>query len=67
MAYKDEQKELKKPDEFQKLGAEAVPFLEGRPVRPEEEAYYDAPQHSSESASLAKESAPARAPSARPA
>ncbi len=34
MAYKDEQKELKKPDEFQKLGAEAVPFLEqhGRQV-----------------------------------
>lgn len=28
MAYKDEQKELKQPDEFQKLGAEAVPFLE---------------------------------------
>lgn len=34
MAYKDDQKELKKPDEFQKLGAEAVPFLEqhGRQV-----------------------------------
>jgi len=34
MAYKDEQKELKKPDEFQKLGAEAMPFLEkhGRQV-----------------------------------
>jgi tetratricopeptide (TPR) repeat protein len=34
MAYKDEQKELKQPDEFQKLGAEAVPFLEqhGRQV-----------------------------------
>ncbi len=28
MAYKDEQKELRKPDEFQKLGAEAMPFLE---------------------------------------
>lgn len=28
MAYKDEQKELKQPDELQKLGAEAVPFLE---------------------------------------
>lgn len=28
MAYKDEQKELKKPDELQKLGAEAMPFLE---------------------------------------
>lgn len=28
MAYKDEQKELKQPDEFQKLGQEAVPFLE---------------------------------------
>ncbi|MDP2271285.1 MAG: tetratricopeptide repeat protein [Archangium sp.] len=27
-SYKDEQKELKQPDEFQKLGAEAVPFLE---------------------------------------
>lgn len=34
MAYKDEQKELKKPDELQKLGAEAMPFLEqhGRQV-----------------------------------
>ncbi|MDP1824940.1 MAG: tetratricopeptide repeat protein [Archangium sp.] len=34
MAYKDEQKELKKPDELQKLGAEAMPFLEqhGRTV-----------------------------------
>ncbi|MFO0600348.1 MAG: tetratricopeptide repeat protein [Myxococcaceae bacterium] len=28
MSYKDQQKELKAPDEFQKLGAEAVPFLE---------------------------------------
>lgn len=28
MAYKDEQKELKAPDEFQKLGQEAVPLLE---------------------------------------
>lgn len=28
MAYKDEQKELKKPDELQKLGQEALPFLE---------------------------------------
>lgn len=27
-SYKDEQKELKQPDEFQKLGQEAVPFLE---------------------------------------
>ena len=34
MAYKDDQKELKKPDELQKLGAEAMPFLEqhGRQV-----------------------------------
>ena len=34
MSYKDEQKELRKPDELQKLGAEAVPFLEkhGRQV-----------------------------------
>ena len=31
---------------------EIVPFLEGRPVRPEEEAYYDSPQHSPESATL---------------
>ncbi len=31
---------------------EAVSFLDGRPVRPEEEAYYDAPQHSQESAPL---------------
>ena len=28
MAYKDDQKELRKPDELQKLGAEAMPFLE---------------------------------------
>lgn len=34
MAYKDHQKELKAPDEFQKLGQEALPFLEkhGRQV-----------------------------------
>ncbi|MFT3708455.1 MAG: tetratricopeptide repeat protein [Archangium sp.] len=34
MAYKDQQKELKAPDEFQKLGQEALPFLEkhGRQV-----------------------------------
>lgn len=34
MSYKDEQNELKQPDEFQKLGQEAVPFLEkhGRQV-----------------------------------
>ncbi len=34
MAYKDEQKELRKPDELQKLGQEAMPFLEkhGREV-----------------------------------
>lgn len=34
MAYKDEQKELKQPDELQKLGQEALPFLEkhGRQV-----------------------------------
>lgn len=34
MAYKDQQKELKQPDEFQKLGQEALPFLEkhGRQV-----------------------------------
>lgn len=34
MAYKDEQKELRKPDELQKLGQEALPFLEkhGREV-----------------------------------
>ncbi|MEW5959306.1 MAG: glycosyl hydrolase family 65 protein, partial [Chloroflexota bacterium] len=31
---------------------ESVPFLEGRELNPEEEAYYDQPQHSSESASL---------------
>lgn len=28
MAYRDEQKDLKQPDDFQKLGQEAVPFLE---------------------------------------
>ncbi|MGV3621220.1 MAG: tetratricopeptide repeat protein, partial [Archangium sp.] len=28
MAYKDEQKDLKQPDELQKLGQEAVPFME---------------------------------------
>lgn len=28
MAYKDEQNELKQPDELQKLGQEAVPFME---------------------------------------
>lgn len=34
MAYREDQKELKQPDEFQKLGAEAIPFLEkhGRQV-----------------------------------
>jgi cellobiose phosphorylase len=31
---------------------ERVHFLEGRPVKPEEEAYYDLPQRSEESASL---------------
>jgi cellobiose phosphorylase len=31
---------------------ENVPFLAGRPVRPDEEAYYDLPQRSEESASL---------------
>ena len=31
---------------------ESVPFLEGRELNPEEEAYYDQPQRSSESASL---------------
>ncbi len=31
---------------------EMVPFLEGRPVRPDEEAYYDTPHISSESATL---------------
>lgn len=31
---------------------EIVPFLEGRPLMPEEEAYYDHPQRSTESASL---------------
>jgi tetratricopeptide (TPR) repeat protein len=28
MAYKDEQNELKQPDDFQKLGQEAMPFIE---------------------------------------
>jgi cyclic beta-1,2-glucan synthetase len=31
---------------------ENVPFLEGRPVKPEEEAYYDLPNRSEESATL---------------
>ena len=31
---------------------EQVPFLEGRPVKPEEEAYYDLPNRSEESATL---------------
>ncbi|WP_430233219.1 GH36-type glycosyl hydrolase domain-containing protein [Nitrosomonas communis] len=31
---------------------ESVPFLEGRPVSPEEDSYYDLPGHSTESASL---------------
>jgi cellobiose phosphorylase len=31
---------------------EIVPFLEGRPVKPEEESYYDLPAHSAESATL---------------
>jgi cellobiose phosphorylase len=31
---------------------ESIPFLEGRELNPEEEAYYDQPQRSSESASL---------------
>ncbi len=31
---------------------ESVPFLEGRPVRPEEEAYYDLPHRAGESATL---------------
>lgn len=31
---------------------ERLPFLEGRPVNPEEEAYYDQPQRSAEAASL---------------
>src|SRR3569623_2620883 len=32
--------------------AESVHFLEGRPLNPEEEAYYDHPQRSPEAASL---------------
>ena len=31
---------------------ETIPFLEGRPVKPEEEAYYDLPNRSDESATL---------------
>jgi len=31
---------------------EKIPFLEGRPVKPEEEAYYDMPNRSEESATL---------------
>ena len=31
---------------------EKVPFLEGRPIRPEEESYYDLPSRSEESATL---------------
>jgi cyclic beta-1,2-glucan synthetase len=31
---------------------EVIPFLEARPLRPEEESYYDLPQRSTESASL---------------
>src|SRR6185503_14221740 len=31
---------------------EKIPFLEGRPVRPEEESYYDAPIPSAEVATL---------------
>ncbi|MDI1250793.1 MAG: glucoamylase family protein, partial [Lacunisphaera sp.] len=31
---------------------EKIPFLEGRPVKPEEEAYYDLPNRSEESATL---------------
>ena len=31
---------------------EVIPFLEGRPVKPEEEAYYDLPNRSEESATL---------------
>src|SRR4030095_7909362 len=31
---------------------ERIPFLEGRPVRPEEEAYYDLPQRTGETATL---------------
>ncbi|MBV8351572.1 MAG: hypothetical protein JOZ21_04790 [Verrucomicrobia bacterium] len=31
---------------------EKVPFLEGRPIKPEEESYYDLPSHSAESGTL---------------
>jgi len=31
---------------------EKIPFLEGRPVRPDEESYYDTPRHSEESGTL---------------
>ena len=31
---------------------ERIPFLEARPIKPEEEAYYDLPNHSGESATL---------------
>jgi len=31
---------------------ESIPFLEGRPVSPEDDSYYDLPGHSTESASL---------------
>src|SRR5262252_8857553 len=31
---------------------EKVPFLEGRPLKPEEESYYDAPRHSDETGTL---------------
>ncbi|SFM39410.1 Cellobiose phosphorylase [Nitrosomonas nitrosa] len=31
---------------------ESIPFLEGRPVNPEDDSYYDLPRHSAESASL---------------
>jgi cyclic beta-1,2-glucan synthetase len=31
---------------------EKVPFLEGRPIKPEEESYYDLPKHSEESGTL---------------
>jgi cyclic beta-1,2-glucan synthetase len=31
---------------------EKIPFLEGRPIQPEEESYYDLPKHSEESGTL---------------
>src|ERR1700722_14468112 len=31
---------------------EKIPFLEGRPIKPEEESYYDLPKHSEESETL---------------